>query len=179
MKLIVCGECIGDLVNRNGVRYLIRRYRDPNNPQGFSNTIREYTLCGNLHSRLKRSNQIILLLLSMSIQSDQDALATMGILSENMLPVSEIAKRLLVTKSQMTRLIDQLISSGIVERQTGAHDRRVVNITLTENGRVVSKECRELLRTKIRNRLSCLNKRELDELSLSLARLREIGSRLE
>jgi len=42
-------------------------------------------------------------------------LAIMGMLVEESLLVSEIAKRLVIPKSQMTHLIDQLAGLGIIE----------------------------------------------------------------
>ena len=104
----------------------------------------------------------------------------MGILDEaGTLPISEIGKRLLIPKSQMTFLIDQLISLGLVEKVPDTRDKRVINIALTGKGKVTLKECQELVRENIRERLSCLEEKELVELSISLKKLREIGVRLE
>jgi DNA-binding MarR family transcriptional regulator len=105
--------------------------------------------------------------------------AIMGTLGRKGLPVSEIAKRLLIPKSQMTHLIDELVGLGIVERQPDTKDRRVINISLTNPGRIVLKECRNLVRQNIRNKLSCLTPAELADLSVALEKLRDIGARLE
>jgi len=105
--------------------------------------------------------------------------AIMGTLGREGLPVSEIAKRLLIPKSQMTHLIDELVGLGIVERQPDTKDRRVINISLTNPGRIVLKECRNLVRQNIRNKLSCLTPAELADLSVALEKLRDIGARLE
>jgi DNA-binding MarR family transcriptional regulator len=54
---------------------------------------------------------------------------------ENGLPISEIAKKLLIPKPQMTRLINNLVKSGMAQRQPDLQDRRVVKIVLTPKGR--------------------------------------------
>jgi len=106
-------------------------------------------------------------------------LAIMGMLVEESLPISEIAKRLVIPKSQMTRLIDQLVGLGIVERLVDARDRRVINLSLTGHGKIVLKKCRDLVRQNLGNKLSCLTPAELADLSMALEKLRDIGARLE
>ena len=104
----------------------------------------------------------------------------MGMLDEvGTLAISEIGKRLLIPKSQMTFLIDQLISLGLVEKVPDATDKRVINIALTEKGKVTLRKCKELVRNNIREKLSCLEEKELAEFTISLKKLREIESRLE
>lgn len=106
-------------------------------------------------------------------------LAIMGILGEGSLPISEIGMRLVAPKSQMTRLVDQLVSLGIVERQPDAKDRRVIKISLTEHGWAVLRECREMVKQNIRNKISCLTTEELVALSDALVNLKDIGAKLE
>jgi DNA-binding MarR family transcriptional regulator len=50
--------------------------------------------------------------------------------------VSEIGKRLLIPKPQMTHLVDKLTSLKLVERQPDNKDRRITNVSLTEEGKV-------------------------------------------
>ena len=102
-------------------------------------------------------------------------LAIMGMLDEESLSFSEIAKRLVIPKSQMTHLV----SLGIAERRPDQKDRRVVNIVLTSHGRIVLKERREMIRQNIRNKLACLTPAELADLSAALEKLKDIGAKLE
>jgi DNA-binding MarR family transcriptional regulator len=106
-------------------------------------------------------------------------LAIMGMLVEESPAVSEIAKRLVIPKSQMTYLIDQLAGLGIIERLPDTKDKRVIHILLTKHGKVVLKEGRDLVRQHIRNKLSCLTQAELADLSIALEKLKDIGARLE
>lgn len=95
------------------------------------------------------------------------------------LPSSAIAKELLVSKPQMTHLIDRLINVGMVERQPSQEDRRVINIALTVKGQSVVKECEMLIIDKGRARLAYLSAKELEDLEIILKKLVGIESRLE
>jgi len=106
-------------------------------------------------------------------------LAIMGMLEEGSLAVSEIAKRLVIPKSQMTHLIDQLVDLDIVARHPDVKDRRVINISLTDHGKVVLKECREIMKQTMRNKLSHLTPAELADLTIALEKLKDIGAKLE
>jgi len=104
----------------------------------------------------------------------------MTILDEaGMLPVSVIGKRLGISKPQMTHLVDKLISLRLVKRLPDARDRRIINVRLTDNGKITLEECRKLISDNIRGKLSCLKDEELAELSASLEKIRDIGAKLE
>ena len=106
-------------------------------------------------------------------------LAIMRMLGESSLPVTEIARRLVIPKSQMTHLVDKLEKLSIVARQPDTRDRRVINISLTGQGEILLKKYRQLVRQNIRNKLSCLTPEELTDLSTALEKLKEIGAKLE
>lgn len=105
-------------------------------------------------------------------------LAVMRTLQEESLTVSELARRLAVPKPQMTRLIDHLVRLNIVARQPDARDRRVINISLTANGRAALEEYRQVMKQSIKEKLSYLAPSDLAELSVLLAKLKEIGAKL-
>ncbi len=98
---------------------------------------------------------------------------------EELLPVSEIGRRLLISKPQMTHLIDKLTQEGIVERLPDSSDRRVINIRLTPRGKVKLAKDKDIIRVSIRKKLSCLADNELEELYVSMGKVRDISSRLE
>ncbi len=106
-------------------------------------------------------------------------LAIMGMLREKSLAVSEVAKILVIPKSQMTHLIDQLVDLDIVARHPDAKDRRVINISLTDHGKAMLKECRRIMKQTMRNKLSHLTPAELADLSIALEKLKNIGAKLE
>ena len=98
------------------------------------------------------------------------------LLKSGPIPTSAIAKELLISKPQMTHLIDKLIEMDMVERQPNLGDRRVINIALTVKGRIMVEECETLIKNKGRSRLAHLNTKELEELSVILKKLVEIES---
>jgi DNA-binding MarR family transcriptional regulator len=106
-------------------------------------------------------------------------LTIMGMLGEGSSPMSEIGMRLIAPKSQMTHLVDHLVSLGIVDRQPDVKDRRVINIALSDYGRAALREHRELVKKNIMNKISSLTKEELKALSNALVTLKDIGAKLE
>jgi len=107
--------------------------------------------------------------------------AIMRVLDESgLLPVSEVGKRLLIPKPQMTHFVDKLIKLGLVERLPDSKDRRIINVALTDKGRVALAERKELVGINIKKKLSCLQNDEVGKkLSASLKELRNIGEKIE
>jgi DNA-binding MarR family transcriptional regulator len=94
-------------------------------------------------------------------------------------PMSEIGKRLLIPKPQMTHFVDQLAVLGMVIRVPDTQDRRVINICLTDKGRTTLTGCVKLMRENMRGKLSDLEESELAELSMLLNRLAKIGAKFK
>ncbi len=53
---------------------------------------------------------------------------------ENCRNTSEIAAKMRIAKSRVTRIVDGLVAKGIIERIEDKHDRRFINVTLTPEG---------------------------------------------
>lgn len=95
------------------------------------------------------------------------------------LHVTAIGERLHVPAPQMTRLVDRLVSAGLVERRPDPSDRRSVNLALTDKGRTLIREHGAAVRDSVKEASSCLTDEELQQLSVSLRSLRDIFSRLQ
>jgi DNA-binding MarR family transcriptional regulator len=95
------------------------------------------------------------------------------------LHVAEIGERLRIARPQMTHLIDKLVALDIVERQTDKEDRRMLDITLTNNGKTIFRERDSHVKTATKEMLSCLTDKELQDLSASLRKLKDIFSKLQ
>jgi DNA-binding MarR family transcriptional regulator len=54
--------------------------------------------------------------------------------------MTELSEELLVTAGNVTGLVDRLVRDGLVERQAGRSDRRVVRTRLTDAGRALVEE---------------------------------------
>jgi DNA-binding MarR family transcriptional regulator len=105
---------------------------------------------------------------------------TLGVLMRKgtPLPMSELGKRLYISKPYMTMLIDQLIQDGLVQRIPDTRDRRVINIAITPEGGRHLKQAASLYKENIKNILSELDRQDLEDLCQSLEKLRSIISRI-
>ena len=98
---------------------------------------------------------------------------------EGTLHPAKIGEKLLVAKAQMTHLIDKLVELEFVKREMGSDDRRTINITLTDKGRRVLEEQDKLVISAMQENMSSLTEAELEDLSDSLRKLRDILTKLE
>ncbi len=99
----------------------------------------------------------------------------LGVLArDGLLPVSEIGKRLYISKPYMTKLIDTLIAQDYVRRLPDQNDRRVIRIRITENGMEFLKNSTTLFRNDVKQLLSGLAQEDLNRLHGSLSEIRRI-----
>ena len=105
---------------------------------------------------------------------------TLGILKQEdtTLPMSELGKRLYMSKPYMTILVDQLIQDGHVQRIPDTGDRRVINIAITPEGRRHLKQAASRYKENVKNILSDLDGQDLEDLCQSLEKLRDIISKI-
>ena len=93
---------------------------------------------------------------------------------EGKLHIAEIGDRLQIARAQMTKLIDKLVDLNLVERQLDIADRRTTNITLSAHGKTVLEEHKNSIMSAIQETMSYLTDEELEDLSDSLRKLRNI-----
>ncbi|MFY9941518.1 MAG: MarR family transcriptional regulator [Desulfobacterales bacterium] len=94
------------------------------------------------------------------------ALFTQGPLSS-----TELSRRLFVTPSNITGIIDRLEKKGLVERLPKARDRRVTMITLTPQGQVRSHSLPDPIEKKLISGLGELQDSAVEDLSDTMRRL--------
>lgn len=91
----------------------------------------------------------IMMLTAPNLTGMQEAkIRVLGILEiTGLQSMTELCNQMFISKPYMTRLVDSLVSEGLVERQPDVKDRRVINISMTEEGRrylrIMLKECRD------------------------------------
>ncbi len=56
------------------------------------------------------------------------------------LSVKDIAHRMSLTSSRLTRIIDGLVKKRFVTRHIDPHDRRIINVRLTKQGEVIARK---------------------------------------
>jgi DNA-binding MarR family transcriptional regulator len=88
----------------------------------------------------------------------------------NALRMTELAERVMLSPSGLTRLVDQLVDEGLVKRERVDRDARVVLATLTDRGRRVLREAAGTHLRGIRRHFTG---------RLSEAQLRNVASALE
>ena len=91
----------------------------------------------------------------------------------------ELAKRLYVTKGNISGLIDRLAEAGLVERRSTANDRRQRAIHLTEAGRAMAEKAIQVQRRWIAATLGRMAESDLEALETRLVALRDIVRELE
>ena len=130
--------------------------------------------------RLVRRKLIRLTLADIDIDIKFPHFEIMQVLKEEgTLHVVEIGEKLQIAKAQMTHLIDKLVEFNLVERNADAADRRTINISLTDNGRAFIEEHENNVINAIRENMSSLTDEELEGLSGSLRKLRDILVKLQ
>lgn len=78
----------------------------------------------------------------------------------------------------MTRLIDRLEAKGLVVRQVGSGDRRLISIELTPTGLAIAKKATPTFEGVNRQLLEGFTAKEIEQLTDLLHRLRENARRL-
>ena len=86
----------------------------------------------------------------------------------------ELAKRLYVTKGNISGLIDRLTEAGLVERRSTASDRRQHAIHLTEAGRATAEQAIAVQRRWIASTFGRMTGPGLEALETQLIALRDI-----
>ncbi len=95
------------------------------------------------------------------------------------LHVTQIGEKLQIPRPRMTQLIDKLVDMDMVERERNDVDRRTVNVMLTAEGKKFLKQHNKMIKKSMKTTLSCLNSNELEDLSVSLRKLKDIFERLQ
>jgi DNA-binding MarR family transcriptional regulator len=87
------------------------------------------------------------------------------------LPPNQIADRLIISRATVTGLVDSLEKRGYVRRLPHSSDRRMLLIELTDAGRQVAHEFRQLVHQRENEWLAGFNQQEQEQLIALLHRL--------
>lgn len=88
------------------------------------------------------------------------------------MPCLCVAERMVTRVPDITRLVDRLEESGLVQRTRCTEDRRVVYVAITPRGTALLASLEEPVRALHREQLGHLSKSELKELSRLLEKAR-------
>ena len=87
------------------------------------------------------------------------------------LTVSEITDRMIDKMSNASRLIEKLRKKQLVVRTEDKHDRRRVNITISQEGLVLLDEASEAMEKHLTQKLGGLSKKEASQLNVLLDKI--------
>ena len=79
--------------------------------------------------------------------------------------VSEISKHLHVTPPSITQLLKSLEARGLIERHMDPSDRRVIVVTLTEQGERVTNQAREAFSATMKGLIEYLGEEQSNQLA--------------
>jgi DNA-binding MarR family transcriptional regulator len=86
--------------------------------------------------------------------------------------MSAIAQELSYSRQNLTKIVDQLVKQGLVERVPEPADRRVLNVILTDKGREFMAARKERNKNRLVEDLSHLSDPELEELFETFERVK-------
>ena len=84
---------------------------------------------------------------------DYQVLVYLSEAEDQSMRMCDLAKRLQLSPSGLTRRLDGLVRAGVVERRPGAHDRRVMHARLTPAGTALLEEAAPTHVRSVRNRV--------------------------
>ncbi len=99
---------------------------------------------------------------------------TIGNAEANNLTVTELADKLLCTRGNVTRLVQRLSNSGLIQVGSDARDQRLVRISLTPVGQAKLAQAQQLHAASIERRLAGLTpdqRQQLIELTATAVQL--------
>jgi len=86
--------------------------------------------------------------------------------------MSAIAQALSYSKQNLTKIVDQLVEEGYVERLPDPADRRVLRVSLTEKGKAFMADRRVRMKNRLVEDLSHLSDEELEHILETFERVK-------
>ena len=93
--------------------------------------------------------------------------------------VSDVGEKLGITNAAASQLVDKLVQAGLVARTEAAHDRRVRQLALTDQGRALVKSSLEARLSWTRGLGESLPPAKRDAIIQALSEMIKAGQRLE
>lgn len=86
------------------------------------------------------------------------------LLSESPMRSSDLSKMLQVSASHITSVTDSLVEKGLIERRRSNKDRRVVDLILTEKGKLLIGRLKEIKSRFLKDQLDVFTEEERETL---------------
>lgn len=98
--------------------------------------------------------------------------------SRSSMTMTELAAYFCIPKQQMTKIVNRLVDLDLARRTGDPEDRRLIRMTLTDQGAEALSDCRDMLEQHIRVWAGTLEPSEQQELSQSVQTLHRLLSKL-
>ncbi|WP_010236694.1 MarR family winged helix-turn-helix transcriptional regulator [Clostridium arbusti] len=98
--------------------------------------------------------------------------------NNEILTMSELSNKMLISKQQLTPMIDKLIDNGLVERMINSKDRRIINVKLSEGGDKFLRDAKSEMTIKLKKRMEVFNKNEMNTLLKAINDIYDITKKL-
>jgi len=122
--------------------------------------------------RLVQANSIYSKQLTKEFHISQPQLSCLLVLRQyGPLPLSKLAKYILVKPSTVTGIVDRLEGKGLVVRERSLYDRRVITIKLTRTGQALAAKAPPPVHRSISEGLEGLEAERIEEIRRNLATL--------
>lgn len=94
-------------------------------------------------------------------------------------PMSEYATKMAISKSNLSKLMQDLIEKGYIVKAQDEQDRRIYNINLTDSGEEFLKTTRTNIEKEVARKFECLSEADIEELNNSFETIRSIIDKIE
>lgn len=88
--------------------------------------------------------------------------------------MTQLALMMRVSNQHMTKIVDGLVKRGYVKRQISLDNRRIINISLTDNGHLFLQELKKTIIEKILLEMNCFSDDEMQQLGESFLIIKTI-----
>lgn len=92
--------------------------------------------------------------------------------------MTDLANEMMISKPQLTPIINKLIQKNYLVRKNSPEDRRVINISLTQLGKDMLKQRKDYLFRMTTQRISALQTAELAELNKAIITISQLINKL-
>lgn len=93
--------------------------------------------------------------------------------------VSKIANNLVISKPNMTPIIDNLIAEGYAVRYDDPNDRRIINIKATDKAHSFLKEKKQEMVESVSEKITVLGEEDIEALKVLIPQLAEIIGKIK
>jgi DNA-binding MarR family transcriptional regulator len=101
------------------------------------------------------------------------------LIKEGPRPMSELSHRSQLSKQHLTAIADGLVNDGLAIRQPFEGDRRIINMSVTQEGKEMFSRSKDLALEALAEKLGRLDDEDIDVLHRSLEDLKRVLVKLE